>query len=72
MEFHINSIYPITLERTFLTLTLPTAKEIVNNNYPDRAKLEGTIVDLLNLTSSLYDKPILGENFESIEQGYNC
>lgn len=58
------------IDTTGLKFELPTAKEIVDNNYPDRAKLEGAISDLLNLTSSLYDKAILGENFESIEQGY--
>lgn len=58
------------IDTTGLKFELPTAKEIVDNNYPDRAKLEGAIADLLNLTSSLYDKAVVGENFEAIEQGY--
>lgn len=53
-----------------LKFELPTEKEIVDNNYPNRAKLEGSIADLLNLTSSLYDKALVGENFQAIEKGY--
>lgn len=60
----------VILDTSNMKFELPSADEILEKNFPNKSKLLYAISDLLNLTSSLYEKAILGEHFKSIEDNY--
>lgn len=60
----------VIIDTSNMKFELPSADEILEKNFPNKNKLLSAISDLLNLTSSLYEKAILGEHFKSIEDNY--
>lgn len=60
----------LVVDTTNMKLELPSADDILEKNYPNKDKLLQAISDLLNLTSSLYEKAIIGEHFEQIKNKY--
>ena len=60
----------LIVDTTNMQLELPSADDILEKNYPNKDKLLQAISDLLNLTSSLYEKAIIGEHFEHIKNNY--